>query len=79
MKLGSCYKFRAFDHSDDYMSDIKGVAYNSPKDKLHRAFKVIKGLSGFTNSISMTTVDGKDALTDVKTGLKFLPVKTTNK
>ena len=79
MKLGTCYKFRAFDHSDDYVSDIKGVAYNSPKNKLHRAFKVIKGLSAMSNTVSLSTVDGKDALVNVKGNLKFMPIAKINK
>jgi len=41
MKLGSCYKFRAFDYKYDYLSNVKGVAYNSPKPNLQIVFKVV--------------------------------------
>jgi len=56
MKLGSCYKFRAFDHSHDFLSNVNGTAYNTEEAKDDRVFKVIQGLSGAKNTVSINTI-----------------------
>ena len=79
LKLTKCYKFQAFDHKQDYMSDIKGIAFNSPTEPLHIVFKPVKGLSGTKKSISLTTTDNKNVLTMVGPLMKFMPIKTADK
>jgi len=59
LKMSKCYKLKSFDHEEDFMSDNKGYAYNSPTDKIHIIFKTVKGLSGTKNSVSLTTTDDK--------------------
>jgi hypothetical protein len=52
MVMGMCYKFQAYEHSKDYLK-IKGIrAYNSPHSG-DNVFKVVKGISGHTNSVSL--------------------------
>lgn len=61
MKLGSCYKFKAYSHNnldpDLFMSNVKGVGYNSPEmgkyEELPRKWKVVKGMAGFRNTITI--------------------------
>ena len=71
MKLGSCYKFRAFDYAGDYLININGTAYNSEKDKTGRVMRVVKGFSGSKNTVSLTTVDGKSGVVSVNGDIKF--------
>lgn len=64
MVLNSCYKFRAFSHSNGYIRGAKRgkIAYASDQ-KGRNIWKVTKGLSGRKNTISIRSPDGKMALT----------------
>lgn len=78
LKLTKCYKFRAFDKKENFMSDNKGTAFNSPNDKLHIIFKPVKALTG-GKGISLTTTDDKNVLTMIGPTMMFMPIKTANK
>ena len=51
MRVGGCYKFRAFSHSRDYFSNVGTFAYNSPSSRIN-VWRIVKGIDGTRNTIT---------------------------
>jgi hypothetical protein len=51
MRVGGCYKLRAYAHTKDYFSNVGTFAYNSPSSKLN-VWRITKGIDGTKNSVT---------------------------
>jgi len=51
MRVGGCYKLRAFHHTKDYFSNVGTFAFNSETSRTN-IWKIVPGIDGTKNSIS---------------------------
>merc|ERR1711990_603366 len=51
MRVGGCYKLRAFAKTKDYFSNVGTFAYNSPSSRLN-VWRIMKGIDGTKNSVT---------------------------
>jgi hypothetical protein len=51
MRVGGCYKFRAYSHSKNYFSNVGTYAKNSASSRLN-TWKIVAGIDGTRNSIT---------------------------
>ena len=58
LRLGGCYKFRAYSKKADYLSNVGTYAYNDPESKIN-VWKVGRGLDGSRNTVTIYDRTGR--------------------
>jgi len=61
MRVGGCYKLRAFHHAKDYFSNVGTFGYNSENSKVN-TWKIIAGIDGTRNTITFKDKTNKYGL-----------------
>ena len=61
MRVGGCYKLRAFQHTKDYLSNVGTYAFNSETSKT-KVWKIVPGIDGTRNSITLKDPKSKYGL-----------------
>ena len=52
LKMGNCYKFRAYSKHKDYLANQGTYAFNSPYSRIN-VWKIAKGMDGSPNTITI--------------------------
>jgi len=61
LRVGGCYKLRAFHHTKDYLSNVGTYAFNSETSKT-KVWKIVPGIDGTRNSITLKDPKSKYGL-----------------